>query len=220
MATPGRTVSRWRWPTPLTWAQVSEALAGIDAAYHLLHSIGTGDLDEVRRAAEFHLNRGTTTLLASLVTRPPDELAESLTRLRDSVATGIIAGVHLEGPFLSRARCGAHDPGLLRAPRPHDVAELFDAGARVATDGSGGLAGSTITISVAVRNSIPGGVGVLQAVTAATATPARTLGLDRGGRVAAGLAADLVVLDEELAVKRVMKDGATCRHLSGVSSAR
>jgi len=34
----------------------------------------------------------------------------------------------LEGPYLSHAKCGAHDPELLRTPSPHEISELIDLG--------------------------------------------------------------------------------------------
>ncbi|SFP59790.1 N-acetylglucosamine 6-phosphate deacetylase [Actinomadura madurae] len=83
---------------------------------------------EARRAAEFHLAHGTTTTMASLVTGTPDELASAVAGLADLAADGVIAGVHLEGPYLSRDRCGAHDPALLRPPDPAEFGRLVRVG--------------------------------------------------------------------------------------------
>jgi N-acetylglucosamine-6-phosphate deacetylase len=84
--------------------------------------------------------------------------------------------------------------------------EVRDGAARLA--GRSSLAGSSITVAQAVRNAVSAGIPLIDAVTAASLTPARALGLDgRVGRIAAGLAANLVVLDEELAVTSVMADG-------------
>jgi N-acetylglucosamine-6-phosphate deacetylase len=89
---------------------------------------GASFLDDPRAAVAFHQRHGTTTCLASLVTAPIPELATQVSALTPLVADGVIAGVHLEGPFLAAARCGAHDPALLRAPARADVATLLDAG--------------------------------------------------------------------------------------------
>jgi N-acetylglucosamine-6-phosphate deacetylase len=56
------------------------------------------------------------------------ELVEQVAALADLVAEGLVAGIHLEGPFLSAARCGAHDPELLRPPDPVSVDALLSAG--------------------------------------------------------------------------------------------
>jgi N-acetylglucosamine-6-phosphate deacetylase len=75
--------------------------------------------------------------------------------------------------------------------------------------GSGRLAGSTLTMDEAVRRYVVDvGMPVQAAAAAAATTPARLLGLDGAcGAVAAGLAANLVHLDENYRLQRVMKDG-------------
>ncbi len=88
----------------------------------------TEDPDEARRARRYHLTRGTTTSFASLVTASIDGLCRQITMLADLVDEGVFAGIHLEGPFLSAARCGAHDPALLQDPTPETVQRLLDAG--------------------------------------------------------------------------------------------
>ena len=85
----------------------------------------TTDPEEARKAAAFHAKHGTTTTMASLVTAPLDDIVSQTACLADLVADGVIAGVHLEGPFLSEARCGAHEPSLLRDPVEGDVAKVL-----------------------------------------------------------------------------------------------
>jgi N-acetylglucosamine-6-phosphate deacetylase len=74
---------------------------------------------------------------------------------------------------------------------------------------TGRLAGSTLTMDEAVRRAVQTvGLTIEQASAAASATPARLLGLeDRCGAIVPGLSADLVVLDDDLAVRRVMVRG-------------
>lgn len=70
-------------------------------------------LDEVRTAVAEHAAHGTAHMLASLVTASPETLRQRVALLADAADAGLIAGIHLEGPFLSVARCGAQDPGLI-----------------------------------------------------------------------------------------------------------
>lgn len=83
--------------------------------------------DEIGRAAAFHRGHGTTTTLASLVTAPPAQLLTQVRALTAATRAGVIAGIHLEGPWLSAARCGAHDAGQLRDPDPAEIDALLDA---------------------------------------------------------------------------------------------
>jgi N-acetylglucosamine-6-phosphate deacetylase len=66
--------------------------------------------------------------LASLVTETIPDLLDQISRLVPFVKSGDIAGIHLEGPYLSHARCGAHNPDLLRTPTIAEVQLLLDAG--------------------------------------------------------------------------------------------
>ncbi len=87
-----------------------------------------GDQDQALTAAAVHRQHGTTTTMASLVSGTPDEMAAAVAELAELVEDGVLAGIHLEGPFLSAKRCGAHDPALLIDPEPAVVRALLDAG--------------------------------------------------------------------------------------------
>lgn len=76
---------------------------------------------EIARAAAFHRRHGTTTALASLVTAAPAELLAAVAEVAEATRLGTVAGIHLEGPWLSPTRCGAHDPAWVRAPDPAEV---------------------------------------------------------------------------------------------------
>ena len=86
------------------------------------------DPDEQLRAVHAHRRHGTTTTLASLVSDPVDTITEQVAALRELVQDGEIAGIHLEGPFISKARCGAHDPETLIEPDTGTVDKLLRAG--------------------------------------------------------------------------------------------
>lgn len=78
----------------------------------------SADPASIRRAARFHTAHGTGAMLASLVTAPVDDLRAQLAAIADVVEAGdtVVRGTHLEGPFLSRARCGAQNPAHLIGP--------------------------------------------------------------------------------------------------------
>jgi N-acetylglucosamine-6-phosphate deacetylase len=292
---------------------------------------------------EAHLAQGTTTMMASLVTDTVPALESTVRALADATREGVLAGVHLEGPWLSRHHAGAHDVSLLRDPAAPDVQRLLEAGdgvvrmvtvapelpggldairrvvgagvvaavghtdatydvARAALDagasvgthlfnamrglhhrepgpptallehpdafvelvsdgvhvhpavlrlamnakphqallvtdamaaaaaedgeyrlgpmavqvrdgvarlaGSGAIAGSTLTMAAAVRYAVQvAGLPLPDVVRAATTTPATMLGLSRVGALRPGYRADLVALDEDLRVARVMRAG-------------
>lgn len=85
--------------------------------------------------------------------------------------------------------------------------EVEVAGTRATLLGSDTLAGSVIALDSAVRHLVGEGIPLPAAVGAAAANPLRLLGIDDRGRLAPGLRADLVELDDELRVRRVHRAG-------------
>jgi N-acetylglucosamine-6-phosphate deacetylase len=302
-------------------------------------------LPAIEAALAHHRRHGTTRSVVSLASSDLDSLARSLAEVAELAGRDpLVLGSHLEGPYLSPNRCGAHDPAVLRAPRLDEVTALvdaaggtlrqltiapelpgaldairqlttqgvvaavghteadyartrsaFDAGATLLTHayngmpgighrapgpvvaafdddrvcleiindghhvdprvvaltfatapgrvalitdamaatgagdgdfrlggqvvtvtdgvarltGTGTLAGSTITLDVALRGAVQAGIPEPVAVAAATSVPAAALGLGhRLGRLSAGYAADLVLLDAGWQVVTVFADGA------------
>jgi N-acetylglucosamine-6-phosphate deacetylase len=91
-------------------------------------AFSAGDAEQAVTAARFHLEHGTTTIMASTVTGELSDIEHHIGELSGLVQDGLLAGIHLEGPFISKARCGAHDPALLREPEPAVVKRLLRAG--------------------------------------------------------------------------------------------
>jgi N-acetylglucosamine-6-phosphate deacetylase len=92
-------------------------------------NFSTASAVETGTAVALHRRHGTTTLVASLVTAGPAELLHQVGELADDVRGGVIDGIHLEGPWLSTARCGAHQPSLMRDPDPAEIDRVLDTGA-------------------------------------------------------------------------------------------
>lgn len=113
-----------------------EAVNGILAPGYVdthVHAGGGGDfastdLEEIRVARDFHRSQGTTGIIASIVTDTLDAILAETRLLAQLCDGGEFDGIHLETPFLSTHRCGAHPPALLREPDPATVEQLIEAG--------------------------------------------------------------------------------------------
>ncbi|ETW23800.1 N-acetylglucosamine-6-phosphate deacetylase [Mycobacterium gastri 'Wayne'] len=123
--TAGRTISACAAGRPPQPADVDFPDAVVVPGFVDMHVHGGGGASctdgHIARAAGFHLRHGTTTMLASLVTAGPAELIDAVARAADATRSGAVAGIHLEGPWLSPVRCGAHDPTRMRAPDPAEI---------------------------------------------------------------------------------------------------
>jgi N-acetylglucosamine-6-phosphate deacetylase len=81
-------------------------------------------------------------------------------------------------------------------------------GERCTVAGTTTLAGSVIALDTAVRNLVASGVPLPAAVAAASSNPLALIGVTDRGRIEEGLRADLVELDDDLRVRRVIRAGA------------
>ena len=86
-------------------------------------------VDTLRIIAEAHASLGTSAFLPTLITDTPEATKAAITAVEAAIKERVsgIAGLHLEGPHLSVARKGAHDPALIRPMQETDLAMLLDA---------------------------------------------------------------------------------------------
>lgn len=91
-------------------------------------SFTTGQAADVGRAARHHREHGTTAVIASTVTDRTDSMLAAIAAAAGAADSGEVAGIHVEGPFLARGRCGAQDPRHVRAPDLGLALDLLDAG--------------------------------------------------------------------------------------------
>lgn len=130
--------------------------------------------DSITAAINAHKKIGTTSLVASLVSESIDDLKIQIQRLIPFYNRGEIVGVHLEGPYLSHARCGAHEPTLLIDPTVEQLKELIAIGQgsvkmiTIAPELNGALEAINYLASVGVIAAIGHTEGDFQDAAAAT----------------------------------------------------
>jgi N-acetylglucosamine-6-phosphate deacetylase len=120
---------------------------------------------------------GVTSFLPTFISAPLDRLAAALGAARAAMERdggARVLGAHAEGPFLSPARAGAHDPAAMLDPSPEAVERLLQAGEGVlavttlAPERPGGLAAVARLAQAGVVVSV-GHSDALAAVVAAAA---------------------------------------------------
>src|SRR6266498_354131 len=80
-----------------------------------------------RSICDFHASSGTTSLLLTTATAPLDEIVKVLQAVRDyRSAISPIVGVHVEGPFISKAKAGAQRVEFIQDPSPVAVQQLLE----------------------------------------------------------------------------------------------
>src|SRR6266513_2275155 len=94
-----------------------------------------GSAEAFRSICDFHARGGTTSLLLTTATAPLNNILGVLNAVRDCIrrragpslpAIKQIAGVHIEGPFISKAKCGAQRGEFIQDPSPDAVRQLLE----------------------------------------------------------------------------------------------
>jgi len=213
---------------PVRLVTLAPELPGALDLIDLLHARGItvslGHSDATAAEAHAAFDRGVRAVthifnaMRPLTHRDPGIVGAALVR-SDVVLQAIVDGVHLDpdtvrllwrvaaGRFalVTDAIAGA---GLGDGTYTLGSVEI-DVRGCVARGRDGVLAGSALTMIEAVRNLVDLGIPLEGAVDAATAVPARVLGLQGVGRLAPGSPADVVVLDDALEIDRVVVGGET-----------
>jgi len=83
----------------------------------------------LRKIADAHLGTGTAAILPTLITDTPERTTSAIDAVAEAIAQKVkgVVGIHLEGPHLSIARKGAHDPQLIRPMTDDDLVVLLKA---------------------------------------------------------------------------------------------
>jgi N-acetylglucosamine-6-phosphate deacetylase len=183
-------------------------------------SLGHSNADFAAGVAAFGRGaRGATHLLnamSGLHHRTPG-LAAAALETRDAFLEVILDGHHVHDAMfrlVHRAALGALVlvTDAIRATGLGD-GESELGGQRVTVRGGratledGTLAGSVLTLDVALRNAVSAGIPLEVAATLVSRNPADYLGRSDLGRLAPGARGDIVVLDRELRIERVVVGG-------------
>lgn len=89
----------------------------------------TPSVEGIRTICSAHARFGTTALLPTLITDTPETTQRVIEAAKQAADAGVpgFLGLHIEGPHLSLARKGAHDPKLIRRMESADLARLVAA---------------------------------------------------------------------------------------------
>lgn len=137
-----------------------------------VHGGGGGDVidgtDGIRALCRLHARHGTTTLLPTTITRPWPEvrgMLRAVAAVRDEGVAGgaVIAGAHLEGPFISPRRLGAQPPFAID-PEPEKVRDAIAAGVVRVVTIAPELPGAAEAIDAFARAAVRVSLGHTEAV--------------------------------------------------------
>jgi len=93
------------------------------------YNLHTTDVNEMRGYAQWAPETGVTSFLIAVVgvpgSMPEKQLRAAVEALNDRVMGAEPLGIHLEGPYISVARRGAHQPSWLRKPDESETERLL-----------------------------------------------------------------------------------------------
>jgi N-acetylglucosamine-6-phosphate deacetylase len=187
-------------------------------------TVSVGHTNATANEANAAFDRGVRTVthifnaMRPLAHRDPGVVGAALVR-RDVIFQAIVDNIHLD-PGIVRllwmagaGRLALVTDAIAGAALGDGTYALGEIEIVVADDvvrrEDGVLAGSTLTMPQAVRNLVAAGARLEQALEAASAVPARVLGIPHLGRLLPGGPADVIVIDDRLEVVRAIVGGET-----------
>ena len=211
---------------PVTTVTLAPELDGADEAIEalaergILVSLGHTDATAMQARAGFDLGARAVTHLFNAMRpfahRDPGCAGAALARA-DVTVMLIADGVHVAPEALlaawraSRGRIVLVSDAIAAAGMGDGVFSLGEAAVAVeggtSTLADGTLAGAVRPLAWGLRYLVELGVPIVEAVDAVTRTPAALVGRPDLGRLAVGAAADLVILDDDFAVRTVLLAG-------------
>ena len=84
--------------------------------------------EDVVEACKFHLSRGTTCVLPTISASPFAKMETAVANIQTAMESGkapTVLGAHLEGPYLSKAQCGAQNTEYITPPVKADYESLL-----------------------------------------------------------------------------------------------
>ncbi len=223
-------VRRLRLEGPVVGLTLAPELAGAVAlieacaAWGLLVSLGHSEASSVQSHAGFDAGARTVTHIFNAMTVPTarEPGLAGVALIRSDVAVQVICdGVHVTDDTIRLVLAAAGDRVVLvtdalsaagAADGCYRLGEVDIVRSGVeARRGDGTLAGSVLTMAVALRRALSCGASVEHAVAAATTRPASLLGREDLGCLRPGDPADITILDDSFEVSQTLLGGTPTR---------
>jgi N-acetylglucosamine-6-phosphate deacetylase len=131
--TPDPALARDRQVIDVAGATVLPGFVDVHVHGAVGHEVMDGDVEGLTEMSVFFASHGVTSFLATTWTAPTDETMSALTAVAEAANRHLpgaqVLGAHMEGPYLSHARCGAQDPRSVRPPDLDEARRFLDSGA-------------------------------------------------------------------------------------------
>ena len=94
------------------------------------HAFMNSTVDDVVKGCDYHLMHGTTSIIPTISAGTFSTMREAVKNIsiaqKDGGAKAHILGAHLEGPYLSKAQCGAQCPTFITPPIKEEYVSLIN----------------------------------------------------------------------------------------------
>lgn len=89
-----------------------------------------GSVESLTNMYQTHVQDGTTTLVPTVYSTTKERILSAVAAIRQYWALNLpgVAGLHVEGPFISQSKRGAHSDKMVRPPSREELTELIEKG--------------------------------------------------------------------------------------------